>query len=177
MMNKDNPLNQKRTVKDWLNEWKDDLKEKGLKGFWPSWMQGTYIKPTNQKAMDRVRRKAQYKKTTHFFLLYHHGKLLKIEMPKQKYKGQNLTTIQKKVNREIDRRIRWKNYYSEDNALNAIAQMLIRGGSRAMRRNLAKKLGIRDFGKWLSTYKEAEFMVMEQDNFPSDGIKRSFGKS
>lgn len=176
MMNKDNPLKQKRTVKDWLDEWKDNLKDQGLSAFWPSWMQGTYIKPTNQKAMDRVRRKATFKKTTYFMLINWHGKLRKIELPKKKYKGQNLTRIQKIVNREIDRRIRWKNYYSEDNALNAIAQMLIRGGNRAMRRTLAKKLGLLQFGKWKSTYKEAEFMVMEQDNFPSDGIRRSFGK-
>lgn len=178
-MNKDNPLKQKRNIKDWLDEWKDDLKSQGLKAFWPSWMQGQYIKPSNLKAQARMRRKATYKKTTHFFLLYHKGRLIKVEMPKKKFKGPNLTTIQKKINKEFDRRIKWQKYYSEDNALNAIARMLITGGTRAMRRTLAKRLNICKFGKWKSTYKEAEFMLMEQDNFSGpgfDGIKFSYGK-
>jgi hypothetical protein len=173
-MDNDKPL-LKKTIKDYLNDWTDGLKEKGLKGVWPSWLQGQYINPKNIKAQDRVRRKATHKKTTFFMRINWHGKFRKIELPKKKYEGENLTTIQKIVNREIDRRIRWKEYYSEGNALNAIAQMLIRGGSRAMRRTLARKLNICKYGKWLNTYKEAETMVMEQDNFPSDGIKRNFG--
>ena len=175
-MNKDKPLKIKKTVKDYLNAWQDGLKEKGLTGFWPSFMQGQYIRPDNMKARDRMQRRATKKKTDMFMLIPNHGKLIKVKLPKKKYKGQKLTTIQKIVNREIGRRIKWKNYYSENNALNAIAQMLIRCGSRPMRRNLAKKLGLLGHN-WKKVYKEAESMVMEQDNFPSEGIKRSFGKS
>ncbi len=174
-MNKDNPITMKRSVKKYLDDWRNNLKSQGLTGFWPSFMQGQYIRPDNMKAQERMQRKATQKRTDLFMLVSLHGRFIKVKLPKEKYKGQKLTRIQRIVNREIDRRIRWKNYYSESNALNAIAQMLIRGGGRSMRRNLAKKLGLLQHN-WKAVYKEAESMVMEQDNFVFEGIKRSFGK-
>jgi hypothetical protein len=51
--------------------------------------------------------------------------------------------------------------------------MLLSGGTRAMRRKLCKRLGLR----W-SEYKEGELIIMESDNFSGygfDGIKASRG--
>jgi hypothetical protein len=59
--------------------------------------------------------------------------------------------MQKLENKVFMTNLSPKQYFTEDNALNAIARMLLAGGTRGMRRNLCRRLGLR----W-SEYKEGE---------------------
>lgn len=63
----------RRTLKEFLQEWADGLKEQGKQAFWPSWAMGQYIRDDNQiakfrhKAMvdKRIAREKEAKKNPH----------------------------------------------------------------------------------------------------------------
>ena len=163
----------KRTVKTVLQDWKDNLKALGKGAFWPSWLYGQYIKPDNHAAQYRHKRRAEIVRTKRHVLMMVKGKFVKVAIPEKRHTGDNLTRMQKLENKVFMTNLSPKQYFTEDNALNAIARMLLSGGTRAMRRKLCKRLGLR----W-SEYKEGELIIMESDNFSGygfDGIKASRG--
>jgi len=146
----------KRTVKTVLQEWKDNLLSQGKKAFWPSWVAGTYISPDNRKAQLNLQRlKERVWPDIKDKVVRRHGKNVIVKYDRRK-------------------KTKAENYFSDDNSLDAIARMLLAGGTRAMRRNLCRRLGLR----WKTEYVEAEHMIMESDNFSGfgyDGIKASRG--
>lgn len=154
----DNEPLKKHTVKTVLEEWKDNLFKQGKSGFWPSWVAGTYISDKNRKAKLNLQRlKDRVWPDVKDKVVRRHGKNVIIK---------------------YDRKIKTKaqHYFTDDNALQAITRMLLAGGSRRMRRDLCRRLGLR----WKTEYIEAEKMVMESKTFSGpgfDGIKLSRGVS
>lgn len=165
----------KVTVKTVLQDWKDNLVAMGKKAFWPSFLSGQYVRPDNQKTMDRLKRRHQMgtRKKRHVLMVVK-GKIVKVKLPDKLHKGDNLTRMQKLENKVFMTNLSPKQYFTEENALNAIARMLLSGGTRKMRRDLCRRLGLR----WKAEYVEGEMIIMEQDDFSGpgfDGIKRSRG--
>jgi hypothetical protein len=146
----------KHTVKTMLQDWKDNLLKQGKKAFWPSWFAGTYISDKNRKAKLNLQRlKDRVWPDVKDKVVRRHGKNVIVK---------------------YDRKMKTKKdfYFTDDNSLNAITRMLLAGGTRRMRRDLCRRLGLR----WKTEYIEAEKMVMESDNFSGfgfDGIKASRG--
>jgi hypothetical protein len=146
----------KHTVKTMLQDWKDNLLKQGKKAFWPSWVAGTYISDKNRKAKLNLQRlKDRVWPDVKDKVVRRHGKNVIVK---------------------YDRKMKTKKdfYFTDDNSLNAITRMLLAGGTRRMRRDLCRRLGLR----WKTEYIEAEKMVMESDSFSGfgfDGIKASRG--
>lgn len=142
----------KRTIEDVFNEWKKGVSQKGWKAFWPSFIAGTYISEKNQKARAALQRlKERVYPDVKKKVVRRHGKNILVE-----YDRKLITKSQK--------------YFNDDNSLQAIARMLM-AGTRPMRRNLCRRLGLR----WKTEYLEAEKMIMESDNFNFEGILKSRG--
>lgn len=146
----------RKTIDDVFKGWKSALSKKGKRGFWPSFLAGTYISDKNQKARANLQRlKERVYPDKKMKLVRRHGKNVLVEYD---------TKIKTKADK----------YFSDDNSLNAITRMLLAGGTRAMRRKLARRLGLR----WKQEYLEAEQMIMESKNFSGpgfDGIKAARG--
>ena len=154
----------KHTVKSMLKDWSDNLLEHGKKAFWPSWVAGTYISDKNRKAKLNLQRlKDRVWPNVKDKVVRRHGKNVIVKYDRRK-------NIIRRKGKEVE----IPDYFTDDNSLNAITRMLLAGGTRRMRRDLCRRLGLR----WKTEYIEAEKMVMESDNFSGfgfDGIKASRG--
>ncbi len=163
----------KPTVNDLIKDWGNALRKKGLTPSWPSWAYGTYIREDSMEAQANKKRLGERKfpdvKTK---VVRRWNKNITIEYDKTKAYGHKIVRRNGK-NVRVDGQHN-PAYFAEDNALNAIATMLLSGVGRRGRRSLARSLGL----KWKTEYLEAEKMIMESKNFSGfgfDNIKLNFG--
>ena len=151
------------TIKSVMGDWKDSLLKIGQAPFWASWLQGTYIKKDNLKAQSNVARllNRKYPDIKEKVVL-RRGKNVRILYNRKTGErimstGMHPSTKAKiKAKNTFCRRQRL--YFTEKNALTAIAAML--GMPRNLRRVLARKLNLK-WNQGPEAYVKVEAMLTE----------------
>jgi hypothetical protein len=157
---KEQPLRPK-TLKNLLQDWKDDLKKLGQTAVWPSWLHGQYIKESNLETQSNVtRRAARVYPDVKTKIVRQHNKNVVITYNRKTgaiipTPGMS-TANANALNQRNERVAKQREYYKDDNHLAAVTAMLRM--PRNMRRTLCRKLNL----KWgLDGYCEAEAMIFE----------------